>query len=116
MKQKGLNKRDIILIVIVLVVGITAGILVQNNGQTGQEVVVSVDGEEVKRFPLNQDTEYEIIGYKGEGTNRLMIDNHSARVQEADCPDLVCANHKPISNVGETIICMPHRVIIGIEG
>ena len=75
MKQKWLNKRDIILIIIVLVIGITASILLQKNRQTGQEVVVSVDGIEVNRFPLNQDTEYEIIGYKGEGPNRLIINN-----------------------------------------
>jgi hypothetical protein len=116
MKQNWWNKRDIILIVIVIVVGIGAGLLVHHNRQEGQEVVVSVDGEEVNRFPLSRNAEYEITGYKGKGTNRLVIDHHSAWVQEADCPDLVCAKHSPISKEGETIICMPHRVIVGIEG
>lgn len=116
MKQRWLNKRDITLIVIVMAVGIVTGILVQNNRRTGREVVISVDGEEVNRFSLTHDKVYEIIGYKGKGINRLIIEDHYARVVDADCPDLVCAKHKPISQEGETIICMPHRVIIGIEG
>lgn len=114
MGKKKLNRRDILLIVLALVIGFTVNTLVQKNQQKGYEVAVSVDGKETRRFSLAEDAEYTITGYKGKGRNQLIIANQQARIQEADCPDLVCANHKPIYKKGETIICMPHRVIVQI--
>ena len=35
---------------------------------------------------------------------------------EADCPDLICVHHKPISRQGESIVCLPHKVIVEVTG
>jgi len=35
---------------------------------------------------------------------------------EADCRDGICVDHTPISLNGETIICLPHRLVIEIDG
>jgi len=45
----------------------------------------------------------------------LVISDGKASVLEASCPDLVCAHHKPIQNTGETIVCLPNKVIITVE-
>ena len=34
---------------------------------------------------------------------------------EADCPDQICVNHLAISRDGESIICLPNKVVIAIE-
>ncbi len=33
---------------------------------------------------------------------------------QADCPDGICANHKPIHKTGESIICLPHKVVVTV--
>ena len=33
---------------------------------------------------------------------------------DADCPDKICVNHATISDVGESIVCLPHRVVVEI--
>ena len=33
----------------------------------------------------------------------------------ASCPDGICAAHKPISREGESIVCLPHRVVITVR-
>ena len=54
--------------------------------------------------------EYELAGRK------LVIENGKARISHADCPDGICEEYRPISYVGETIICLPHKVVIEITG
>jgi hypothetical protein len=35
---------------------------------------------------------------------------------EADCPDGLCVKQHKIDKTGQTIVCLPHRVVIEIEG
>jgi hypothetical protein len=44
----------------------------------------------------------------------LVIKDGKAFIQNADCPDKICAEHKPISKTGETIVCLPHKLVIEI--
>ena len=34
---------------------------------------------------------------------------------EANCPDEICVHHKPISKNGETIVCLPNKVVVVIK-
>ena len=33
---------------------------------------------------------------------------------EADCPDQYCVEHAAIDKVNETIVCLPHKVVLEI--
>ena len=44
-----------------------------------------------------------------------MISNKMASVSDADCPDRLCVRQKAISRKGESIICLPHKLVILIE-
>ena len=77
---------------------------------------VTVDGEEYGTYPLSEDAEVEIrTGKNGEQLNRLVIKDGVAYVETATCPDGICAAHKPISRDGESIICLPHKVVVAVE-
>lgn len=45
----------------------------------------------------------------------LVIKDGEANMQEADCPNQICVHHSPISHKGETIVCLPNRVIVEIK-
>ncbi len=62
-------------------------------------------------YSLAKDQSIEING----GTNVLKIRNGSADMTEADCPDKLCVNQKAISKNGESIICLPNKVVVTIE-
>lgn len=107
-----MKKGDIILIfLILLVAGSAFGIYRAFTGSGGGEAVVYVDGEEKGRYSLNEDRPIEING----GTNTLVIEDGSARMEKADCPDQVCVRHSAISRNGESIICLPHEIVVSIE-
>ena len=80
--------------------------LVRDDG--GQnEVAVTVDGEEFGSYSLAEDLD---------GTNRLVIEDGTARMEWADCPDQVCVNHRAVSRNGESIICLPNEVVVSVRG
>ena len=108
-------KNDLILILVFLVIaGAVMGFLnvSKNHGGT---VVISVDGEELTSFPLDEDTRYVIDGYHG-GSNVLVIEDGSAFLESASCPDKLCVHMGKINKVGQSIICLPNKVVIEIRG
>lgn len=118
-------KSDIILISIVLLIGIFALAFQYMSMKTGRTVKVYIEGQEVKRFSLDEDTEYKIVVVSDsegqsddadyEEYNILVIESGKAYVSEADCHEQICVKHNAISKTGETIVCLPHSLVIEIE-
>ena len=79
----------------------------------GNTVVVTVDGETRLTLSLSEDRE-EVVK-TGNGYNTIRIKNNEVCVAEADCPDRLCAKHAAIRNSGETIICLPHKLIVEVR-
>ncbi len=103
-----------ILAACLILVSVTALLIWQGSAEKGDYAVVTVDGAEIARYPLYEDREVTIEGVGGKNT--LKISNGHADVTEADCPDKVCVDHRSISNKGETIVCLPHKVVVKIVG
>lgn len=82
--------------------------------QDGNYVVVTYDNVEKGRFLLTEELAYEI--QTKEGINHLEIKDGSARIISADCSNQVCVQSKAIRYANETIVCLPHKVKIQIEG
>ena len=115
MEKRLFNRNDLFLL-LGMFMGLTVismWLLVTKTG--GNKVSVSVDGVEQIAFSLDEDLEYEIEGYNG-GTNLLMIKNGSAFLLNASCPDHLCVKMGKIRNVGQSVICLPNRVVIEIKG
>jgi hypothetical protein len=97
-----------------LLVAAAAGIFMLAVRDTGGEAVVLRDGQEVLRLPLSEDAE-EVIT-EGEDSNTVVIRDGTASVTQANCPDKVCVHTGEIRYEGQTIVCLPHKVIVRIEG
>ncbi|WKY46734.1 NusG domain II-containing protein [Eubacteriaceae bacterium ES3] len=75
-------------------------------------VRISVNGEEIAKYPLN--SEINEIFETENGFNTLSISGGHAEITEADCPDQICVRTYAISSPGETIVCLPHKLIVEI--
>lgn len=114
MRQNAENyKRDIIFIATAAVVGIIFGIILLFTKKSGDIVEVSVDGVVEAEFSLDKDAEYEIEGVNG-GINHLMIRDGCAWMEDASCPDGLCVNMGKISLKGQSIVCLPNKVVVKI--
>lgn len=108
-----MKKADFVVIAVVLaVVGVLVFFLYFVNGDSGKYVQVEVNGEIVETIDLNEDFEKQ-YNYDGE-TNTLVIKDGKADVVEANCKDGICVNHMPIHRSGESIICLPHKLVVTV--
>ncbi|MBQ8547795.1 MAG: NusG domain II-containing protein [Lachnospiraceae bacterium] len=110
-----LFRNDVIFIAALLVVVSLCGLCFYLFRGEGDKVVVTVDGTEYGTYSLAEDVRVEIrTGEAGEELNVLVIKDGQAYVENATCPDGICAGHKPISREGESIVCLPHKVVITV--
>lgn len=79
----------------------------------GGTAIVQIDGREIYRLNLQEETE---ILLEEDGYNKIVVKDGAVAVTEADCPDQVCVRTGGISATGEVIACLPHELIITIEG
>ena len=108
------HKNDILLILSVLILAGGVWLYTVFTRAPGAEVVVTVEGAEVCRFPLDDNREF-IIG-EGERQNLLVISDGEAAITNASCPDHVCVKSGSISFDGQTIVCLPNKVVVSIVG
>lgn len=111
MKKK--RRRDLLLAGSLLLLAGLLFLLFRPGGQ-GAWAVVTADGAEVARYPLDEDRTVRLGD--DTGYNILQIAGGAAAVIEADCGDHTCVRTGKISREGERIVCLPHRLIIQIEG
>lgn len=106
-------KKDVIFIMCVLAAAFIIRVIFCLFNETREgSVAVFQNGQEIGRYMLDEDNIY-IIPY-GEGYNLLMISNGEAYVSDADCPDGLCIRQRAISKGGESIICLPHKLVIQV--
>ena len=108
--------RNDIILIICLFLAATIGMLylfVFRNG--GDTVKVTVDGKIYGTYSLTKNITEDIYsGKNNEHLNRLIIKNGKAYMETATCPDGICVAHKPIFRDGESIVCLPQRVVVTV--
>lgn len=112
LKYSGLKPLDFVAILFFVVLG--SGLLVFNLTSRSSSPrlvgVVTRNLQEIERFELDKDRLIEIKDY-----GMVSIKSKKVRVLSANCRDQICVHTKEISMEGESIICLPNRVIVEIR-
>lgn len=82
-------------------------------GGRGDVVLVEVNGRLVQTLPLDRPATVEIPGPYGPST--LEIDGARARLSSTHCPRRICELTGWISSPGQSIICVPNRIVVRIS-
>ena len=95
-KASGFKKNDLILVLLVFV---AAGIFFAGHLFTSQKsagvVEIQIDGKVVETLDLQKE-------------------NGKVKMAAANCPDQICVHQKAISRNGESIICLPNKIVLKI--
>lgn len=134
-----IKRADIILIAGCLLSAVLTGIFLLMYRTEGGRVNVFRDGVEIAAFTFentgsrNPETKYYLIQDmetepvidiydtypelpEDEAFNLFSITGGDVKMEAADCSDQICVHHNVISAVGESIICLPHRIVITVAG
>ena len=108
-------KGDVAVIIFVTLLAVLIGglFLMRTGKDKGKTVVVYREGEKIQELSLYEEREILI---ENSYTNKLMIKNGKVAIVESDCPGMDCVHSGWIKGKGRSLVCLPNRVEIRIEG
>lgn len=104
----------VVLAVVLLAVGL-AFFQWRGGESEGLTAVVSVDGEEIDRVSLDHaagEKTYQAGAY----TLTVEYAAGNVRVRSSDCPTQDCVHTGAVSRSGQSVVCLPGRFILRLEG
>ncbi len=119
----GLVAGDIIVIVLFILLGLSGLWFNITSGEAGgrQYVRVFVDNRLEREYSINSDTTDKYSFFFGaDGEHRAYLEVQEGRVRmmplrEELCPRGICSHTGWISGPGESIVCLPNRILIVVE-
>jgi len=109
------NKFWIIILGVVLLVSAAAAFLLART--PASIALIELDGILIERLDLSTVAEpYSFTVESNSGFNIISVDKGRIRISESDCPDGICVRQGWISGGSVPIVCLPHRLIIRLEG
>lgn len=110
--KKGKAGAVVIAVLVSLVVA-GAGATYALGASTDARVVHIQDADgKTYDMPLDENATLKVSSSAGENT--IVVENGTVRVSEADCPNQDCVHQGQISNAGQQIVCLPHKLVVGI--
>lgn len=118
-EQKNFNRphvcNDVFLITALILISAIGLLYLFVFRSSGNVVKVTVDGELYGTYSISQNITEDIrSGIDDANLNRLIIKDGKAYMETATCPDKICVAHRPIFRDGESIVCLPNRVVITV--
>ena len=119
MKKNGMKltfcKADLLAIALVAVIAVLVSVVFWTSvsSEEGSTLVVYQEGEMIRELPLEEDTEFVVEGLY---TNKVVVKDGKAFIGESDCPGTDCVHSGAIREAGRSIVCLPNRVELRIEG
>lgn len=119
MKKKHMKlefcKYDFLAIGIVAAIAILVSVIFWTSvgAEEGSMLSVYQEGALIKEFSLDSDVEFVI---EGDYKNVITIKDGKAAITESDCPGTDCVHSGWIHEAGRSIVCLPNRVELRIEG
>ena len=114
------KKWDIIIIIFLLVISFTPEIVLGMKYKKSFDLTyaqITIGGKLYKNIPLTgHKGEEEIAVSTKNGYNIIKVKDESIAIIEADCPDQVCIEPGYINKPGQSLVCLPHKVMIQILG
>ena len=113
------NFWDVIVVLAVIALAALSAMTVWRGGtETGTlTAVVTADGQEIDRFaPADLLDAPRTYSYNGVTLTVAAEDGNGLRVSSSDCPTQDCVHTGAISRGGQSIICLPARIVVRLEG
>ncbi len=111
--RRTVSVKELIIIAVILLLGVTAFILFSFK-KDGKTAIIYIDGKSAAEIELTESQNKTFTVSKAENIT-FEVNNGRIKVVNSDCPDKICCNTGFISKSGESIICMPNKMIVEIK-
>ena len=114
-----MTKADKLLVIVVILLSFISLGYINRQGLSDEDKYVSIqyNGKEVSKVIFDKQIVGTTIPIETDlGYNLIEIGDGEVRVLEADCPDQIDVEQGWISNIGQTLICLPNRLVVEVKG
>lgn len=124
LEMRGLNMKKadkyILLAIIILVVLSSLGVYISQTilAKPGATALISQDGDVIQTIDLSKvEDPYEFtIKSNNKGINTVYVEKDHIKFASANCPDQLCVKTGLLSRSNDIAVCLPHGLIIEIQG
>lgn len=108
-----MKKNDVILGGGILVIALVLFLVMHlTRNEAGNQIQITVDGVVYGTYSLEKNQVIEVK--ENDFYNRIRIQDGAAYMEEADCPDGYCEEQGKISGRTQTIVCLPHKLVVEV--
>lgn len=108
-----MKKNDVILGGGILITALLLFLVMHlTRGEEGNQIQITVDGTVYGTYSLAKDQVIEVK--ENDFYNRIRIQDGKAYMEEANCPDGYCEEQGKISGRTQTIVCLPHKLVVEV--
>ena len=111
---KVIRKADIALFIALVLLGGALAVPAMFFDASGDTVKIAVAGKLFGSYPLDEDRKIEVK--KGGNVNLVIIKDGYVKMESASCKNQICVHTGKIKRAGQSIVCLPNRVSVTIEG
>lgn len=109
-----MKKNDVVLGGGILVIALVLFLVMHlTRNEAGNQIQITVDGEVYGTYSLEKNQVIEVK--EKDFYNRIRIQDGAAYMEGANCPDGYCEEQGKINNRTQTIVCLPHKLVVEIE-
>lgn len=109
-----IKKADVILALALILVGLAMSWSFSSGQSRGSELVITRAGKIFGTYPLAGDRTIEVK--QDPHINKITIKDGAVSMSFSDCHGQDCVNQHAISKTGESIVCLPNKVVLEIKG
>ncbi|QPS71458.1 NusG domain II-containing protein [Lactococcus garvieae] len=113
-KEIKIKALDIVIIIVLFFASFSVFFLLPSNG-SGTEAQLRVEGKVIKTFDLHKNQTWTYHSKDGD-YNEIQVKDGAIAVVKASCRDQIDVERGFVSKVGDTIVCLPHNLVIKVIG
>lgn len=109
-----IRKADITLAAILIAAGLAVSLFLSVGDGTGRMVHIAADGKEYATYPLMED---RTVAVEQDGhINKITIKGGKVSMVFSNCRNQDCIHRGEIAKTSESIVCLPNRIVVEIQG
>lgn len=115
-KEDGIiKKKEAFFLIIVIIIAATFILWGKFHGRPEDELYLYITSNSTTLAVIPMNENYEEIISAADGYNIVQLVDGRASVTEADCANQICVHSQEISQAGQTIACLPHKLLLEIK-
>ena len=108
-----MKKNDVVLGGGILAIALVLFLVMHlTRNEAGNQIQITVDGVVYGTYSLEKNQVIEVK--EDDFYNRIRIQDGAAYMEEANCPDGYCEEQGKISGRTQTIVCLPHKLVVEV--